>query len=97
VMSLVLGLMYGVILPAFPDIRGGPMLWGGVLMPLLWTGASYGLMGVVNPLLQKEVDWLWFVASQIVFGIVAALVVVRSEKIAVTPAGAGPDTASLTR
>lgn len=97
VMSLVLGLIYGVILPAFPDIRGGPMVWGGVLMPLLWTGVCYGLMGIVNPLLKKEVDWPWFIASQIVFGIVAASVVVRSEKIAVRPAGTGPETASLTR
>jgi hypothetical protein len=97
VMSLVLGLMYGVLLPTLPAIRGGQMLWGGLLMPLLWTGASYGFMGVVNPLLQKEVDWPWFVVSQFVFGITAALVVIRTEQIPVPPAGMGPDTESLTR
>jgi uncharacterized membrane protein YagU involved in acid resistance len=97
VTSLILGLMYGVLLPALPNIRGGQFVWGGILMPLLWTGASYGLMGVVNPLLQKRVDWPWFVASQFLFGVVTAGVVMFSEKIPVPPAGAGPDTASFTR
>jgi hypothetical protein len=97
VMSLILGLIYGVLLPTLPAIRGGQIAWGGVLMPLLWTGFSYGLMGVVNPLLQSAVDWPWFIASQFVFGVTAAIVVIRTEKIAVPPAGMGPDTDSLTR
>jgi hypothetical protein len=90
-MSLVLGLMYGVLLPTLPSIPGGQIVWGGVLFPLLWTGAAYGLMGVVNPLLQQEVDWPWFIASQFVFGITAAFVVIRTEQVAVAPAGTGPD------
>jgi uncharacterized membrane protein YagU involved in acid resistance len=97
VMSLVLGLIYGVLLPTLPAIRSGQLAWGGLLMPLLWTGSSYGFMGLVNPLLQQVVDWPWFVASQFVFGVTAALVVIRSEKIAVPPAGMGSDTESLTR
>ncbi len=90
-MSLVLGLMYGVLLPTLPPIAGGQLVWGGALMPLLWTGAAYGLMGVVNPLLQQEVDWPWFIASQFVFGITAAIVVIRTEQVAVAPRGRGPD------
>ena len=62
------------------DCRGcrpipAPLAWGGLLMPLLWTAASYGLMGVVNPLLQERVDWPWFIVSQFVFGVAAAIVV----------------------
>ena len=38
-------------------------------MPLLWTAASYSLMGVVNPLLQARVNWPWFIVSQFVFGL----------------------------
>jgi len=94
-MSLVIGLMYGVLLPTLPPIPGGQLVWGGLLMPLLWTGASYGLMGVVNPLLQQEVDWPSFIAAQFVFGITAAIVVIRTETIRVPPAGTGPDTESL--
>ncbi|HKB35698.1 MAG TPA: hypothetical protein VKD72_04540, partial [Gemmataceae bacterium] len=68
-----------------------PMAWGGLLFPLFWTGISYALMGVVNPVFQKLVDWPWFILSQFVFGLAASVVVVRSEKIAIPPKGAGPE------
>ena len=42
-------------------------------------------MGIVNPLLQERVNWPWFIASQFVFGLVAAIVVDRSEKIYIPP------------
>jgi hypothetical protein len=51
-------------------------------------------MGVVNPVLQQRVDWPWFVVSQFVFGVTAAVVVVRSEMVHVPPAGRGPDRAA---
>ena len=46
-------------------------------------------MGMVNPVLQERVDWPWFIVSQFVFGMVAAIVVGRSEKIPVPAAGRG--------
>jgi hypothetical protein len=52
---------------------------------------SFGLMGVVNPVLQERIDWPWFVVSQFVFGITAAIVVIRSELVHIPPAGRGPD------
>lgn len=87
--SAVVGLVYGVILPTIPRSPRWQLVAGGVVVPLIWTGASYGLMGVANPLLQRYVDWGWFAASQFVFGLVAAAVVVRSEKVIVPPAGSG--------
>jgi hypothetical protein len=92
--AVVFGLLYGVLLPMLPAVRRlaipGSLLWGGIVFPLLWTGISYGLMGVANPVLQARVDWHWFILSQFVFGMVAAFVVDRSEKIPVPPAGRGP-------
>ena len=38
-----------------------------------------------------RVDWPWFIVSQFVFGVAAAIVVVRSEKVYIPPAGRGPD------
>jgi hypothetical protein len=67
-----------------------PFAWGALLLPVLWTGASYSLMGVVNPILQQKVDWPWFIVSQFIFGIAAAVVVMRTEQIEVPPAGTGP-------
>jgi hypothetical protein len=98
-MSVVLGLLYGVLLPTLPDIPGSlaglwpvatSLVWGGLMFPILWSSLAYSLMGLVNPLLQQRVNWPWFVVSQFVFGIAAAIVVDRSEKIPVPAAGSGP-------
>jgi hypothetical protein len=89
VMSIVFGIVYGVLLPKLPRIPG-PMSWGALLMPVVWTGISYSLMDVVNPALRRHVDWPWFVVSQFIFGIVASIVVVRSEQIVIPPVGPGP-------
>jgi hypothetical protein len=77
VCSLV-GLLYGAMLPMLPR---HPVLLGGVLAPLAWTGLLYSAMGIINPALDARIAWGWFVASQIVFGVVAGLVVSREEKI----------------
>jgi len=94
VFAIAFGLAFALVLPALPKFPG-PLAWGGLLMPLLWTAMSYGLMGVVNPVLQERVDWPWFIASQFVFGVVAAIVVVRSEQVHVPPAGRGDASAEL--
>jgi hypothetical protein len=90
IMSLAVGASYGVLLARLPPIPGS-LAWGGLLFPLPWTGVSYGLMGVVNPVLQERVDWPWFIISQFMFGAVTAVIVDRSEKIHIPPAGRGPD------
>lgn len=86
VMSVVVGLIYGVLLPTLPEIPR-PLAWGGLLMPLLWTAVTFLLMGIVNPRLYRGVDWPWFIVSQFVFGVAAALVVMRAEGF--SPARAG--------
>ena len=88
-MSMGFGFIYGLLLPVLRPIAG-PLAWGGLVLPLLWTATSHSLMGVVNPLLQERVDWPWFIVSQFVFGVVTAIVVLRSEKVYTTPAGQGP-------
>lgn len=93
VICTAFGVIYSLFLPKARPIPA-PLAWGGLVLPLLWTAASHGLMGVVNPVLQERVDWPWFIVSQFVFGVTAAIVVVRSEMIVVPPAGAGPDSLS---
>lgn len=79
VVSLVVGLLYGVLLPMAPR---HPVLFGGVVAPLMWTGLLWATLRVINPLLDARIDWGAFVASQLAFGLVAGLVVSRSERIA---------------
>jgi hypothetical protein len=75
--------------PTLPPLPGGPVIAGGVLMPLLWTGLCHGFMGIINPVLQEFVRWPWFIASQVVYGLAMSIVVIRTEKVAVAPAGSG--------
>src|SRR6478672_10523617 len=78
VTSLLVGLLYGVALPMFPR---HPILFGGVIAPLLWSGLLHSVLDVINPVMNQRIDWPWFVISQIAFGIVAGIVVSRQERI----------------
>ena len=78
VTSLIVGLLYGAMLPMFPR---RPILVGGFVAPILWSGLIHSILGIVNPVLNQRVDWPWFVLSQIGFGIVAGFVVSRQERV----------------
>jgi hypothetical protein len=58
-----------------------PILLGGFVAPILWSGLLYTTLGILNPLLDKKIDWLWFVVSQFGFGIVAGFVVSRQDRV----------------
>jgi hypothetical protein len=90
VLSIAFGLLFALVSPRLPPIPA-PMAWGGLILPMVWTGISYGLMGVVNKVLQENVSWPWFIVSQFVFGLAAAVVVLRSQMVHIPPAGRGPD------
>ncbi len=76
--SILVGLLYGAMLPMAPR---RPIVIGGLLAPVLWSGLLYTILGLVNPLLASHIDWFWFIASQVAFGIVAGLVVMRQTTI----------------
>src|ERR1700723_1962627 len=76
--SIFVGLLYGAMLPMFPR---RPIVLGGLIAPVLWSALLYTVLGLLNPLLATHIDWFWFVASQVAFGVVAGLVVVRQESI----------------
>lgn len=76
--STLVGLLYGAMLPMFAR---RPILLGGLIAPILWSGLLYSFLGLVNPLLESRIDWPWFMASQAAFGIVAGLVVQRETRM----------------
>jgi hypothetical protein len=78
VTSLLVGLLYGAMLPMFPR---KPILTAGFIAPFLWTGIIYSALGVISPILNARIDWLWFVISQIAFGLVCGFVVNLQVKV----------------
>jgi hypothetical protein len=76
--SALVGLVYGAMLPMLPR---RPILLGGLIAPMLWSGLLWAVMDLLNPLLSQHIDWVWFVASQVAFGVTAGLVVVRQSRV----------------
>jgi hypothetical protein len=76
--SVLVGLLYGAMLPMFPS---KPILTAGFIAPFLWTGILYSALGVISPILNARIDWLWFVVSQIAFGLVCGFVVNLQVKV----------------
>jgi hypothetical protein len=76
--SIFVGILYGAMLPMFPR---RPIILGGLIAPALWSGLLYSIMQLLNPLLASHINWFWFIASQIAFGAVAGVVVVRQQSV----------------
>src|SRR5579864_2307943 len=76
--SLLVGLLYGVALPMFPR---RPILFGGLIAPILWSGLIHIMLEALDPTLKQRIDWVWFVVSQIGFGIVAGIIVSKQVRI----------------
>jgi len=76
--SIFVGLLYGAMLPMFSR---RPIVLGGLIAPVLWSGLLYSMMQLLNPLLARHINWFWFIASQIAFGVVAGVVVMRQQRV----------------
>lgn len=76
--SLLVGLLYGAMLPMFPKY---PIVTAGFIVPLLFTGILHSALSIVSPILNERIDWFWFVVSQIAFGLVCGFVVNLQAKV----------------
>ena len=76
--SVLVGLLFSATLPIFPR---RPILLGGVIAPIFWSGLLYSVLEAVDPVLNHRIDWVWFMLSQIGFGLVAGTVVWRHRRI----------------
>jgi hypothetical protein len=72
--TLLVGLLYGAMLPIWPR---RPILLGGIIAPVVWTGLLHSVLGIVNPFLADRIDWWSFAASQVIFGLVAGYTVTK--------------------
>jgi hypothetical protein len=78
VISILVGIVYAVMLPMFPKYAP---LWAGILMPLFWSGLVATTLNIVNPAMNGRINWPWFVACQLGFGLVGGYVIAKSTRI----------------
>ncbi|HKO11464.1 MAG TPA: hypothetical protein VJV22_05820 [Acidobacteriaceae bacterium] len=78
IVSILVGLLYGAMMPMLPR---HPVILGGIIAPLLWTGLIHTSLGLINPALDAHISWPWFLVSQLTYGFVAGLIVAREGKI----------------
>jgi hypothetical protein len=76
--SVLVGLLFSATLPMLPR---RPVLFGGLIAPVLWSGLLHSVLDAVNPVLNQRIDWTWFVISQMGFGLVAGIVVSKQRRI----------------
>ena len=79
VISTLVGLLFAVLLPMLPSRRAA--FWGSLMAPLLWTTLVWSTLRLINPLLDARIDWLWFIASQIAFGMTTGYVIHHSRTV----------------
>ncbi len=76
--TLLVGILYGALLPIWPR---RPILLGGIVAPIAWTGLLHSILGLINPYFAEHIDWWSFAASQVFFGVVAGFVVAKSGRL----------------
>jgi len=77
-LSILVGVVYAALLPMFGR---RPVLTGGLIVPVLMSAITWSVLRVANPLLNDRIEWGWFIASQIAFGVVAGWIVSRTERV----------------
>jgi hypothetical protein len=79
VFSILVGLLFAVLLPMLPSQRAA--FWGSLISPLLWSALIWATLRLINPALNARIDWFWFIASQIAFGMTTGYVVHHSKMV----------------
>lgn len=79
-MSLLLGLIFAIIMPGLPK---NPIFWAFVIGPILWGGAVYAGLPLLNPIMARYIDLPSFAIANIIYSLVLGLWVARTPRVAV--------------
>ena len=93
IISSLVGLLYAAILPMMPSRFTA--FWGSFLAPVLWTALIASTLKLINPALNSRIDWFWFIASQIAFGLITGFIVAHSKMVETSQPGPLPIRAGI--
>lgn len=79
VFSSLVGLLFAVLLPMLPTRRAA--FWASFITPIMWTALIWASIDAINPALNARINWIWFIASQIAFGMVTGYIVHHSKMV----------------
>jgi hypothetical protein len=77
--SILVGLLFAVLLPMLPTRRAA--FWSSFISPLMWSALIWATLRLINPALNTRIDWIWFIASQVAFGMTTGYVVHHSKMV----------------
>lgn len=93
IISSLVGLLYAAILPMMPSRLTA--FWGSFLAPVLWTALIASTLDLINPTLNSRIDWFWFIASQIAFGLITGYILAHSKMVETAQPGPLPVRAGI--
>jgi hypothetical protein len=79
IFSVLVGVLFAVLLPMLPSRRAA--FWGSLVSPILWSGLIWATLRLINPALNGRIDWIWFIASQVAFGMTTGYVIHHSKMV----------------
>jgi hypothetical protein len=77
--SILVGVMFAVLLPMLPSRRAA--FFGSLISPILWTALVWATLRLVNPALDAKINWYWFIASQVAFGLTCGYIVHHTKMV----------------
>lgn len=78
VVAVTLGFLFAVLLPTLP---GTPVLWAFLVGPILWFGAVFAALPLLNPVMSRYVDLPSFALANVLYSLVLGIWVARTPKI----------------
>ncbi len=77
-MSAGLGLLFAILLPTLP---GQPLYWAFLVGPILWSGAVFAGLPLLNPVMARYIDLPSFAVANILYSLILGTWIARTPKI----------------
>jgi len=78
IMSIAIAMLFTLLLPTLP---GHPLIWAFVVGPVLWYGALFGVLPLVNPVMARFVDARSFLIAHLFYSLIVGVWLERARPL----------------